>query len=67
MAASIKVIVQSLVQLFTGLLMLTLMFAGLVMMFKPERGREVLKTSAIAAVLFFLGVAIVRSCLEAQR
>jgi len=64
MTAILAALAQGLVGLFIGLLTLTIMFAGLVMMFKPERGREVLKNSAIAATLFILGMTIARACLE---
>ena len=66
-AVIFRSVVLTLEILFTALLMLTIMFAGLIVIFKPERGRDILKNAAIAAGLFLLGLTIARACADALR
>ena len=60
-------VVFALTTLFSMALALTIMFAGLAIMMKPERAHETLKNAAMAVGLFLLGLTLTRACFDVIR
>jgi hypothetical protein len=60
-------VVQELASLFGMMVLLTLMAAGLVMMFSPNLGRQLLKNVLIALALFLAGDLFVQVSCRALR
>ncbi len=60
-------LLHELTSLFGMLVLLAIMAAGLVMMFSPPHGRELLKNALIALALFIVGSMLVQASCAALR
>ena len=60
-------VVHSLTSLFGGLALLGLVASGLLMMFAPALGKQLLKNVAVAIALFVVGSMLLQSCCGALR
>ena len=56
---------QTLTSLFGSLALLGIIASGLLMMFSPHMGKELLKNIFIAILLFVIGSMLLQSCLSA--
>lgn len=59
--------VQILSSFFGGVVLLSLLAAGFLLMFAPRLGRRLLKNTAIALILFVLGSMLLSSALSSIR
>ena len=60
-------LLHAVTSLFGALVLLALVAAGLVLMFSPPHGRELLRNALIALVLFIVGTMLVQASCGALR
>ncbi len=60
-------LLQKLTSVFEALALLALLISGLVMMFSPSHGRQLLKDTLIALALFVIGSMLVQASCTALR